>query len=684
MPPTKPASAATDPAEARAMDDRYAPYLAPWPVKIHRTATAGRNLTTTRPITPGTPILTERPVAFSLLHGTLATHCTRCLGRLPPPPTPTASAAPTSSLFANPNAPSRHHPHTCGGCARQALYCTAACMQADQERHARECAAVKELPGIAAMHKVDYTLLRLVVAVVGRWAEEEKGEVPEGEGGVARVPVAFLEDLETHEDEMPSDWRKCVLEAVEDLYATFATASPLLHRAAQSPQRLFQTACRINVNSHAIPDPGAWLQTEDRTSLPPVTPSTIATSSTSTRPIAVGLFPLVAIINHSCDPSASYVAAGPVPPSHSAPLDGLVTPLPHGTGAGGTMVVRAIASQSAHAEVSLSYVDLYSPAWERRAKLLATKFFVCQCPRCANPASDTLVDGILCGPCTLTAHPTPVPHTPSRPPRLPFVAPPLPVMHPVLPETPTTAPEKYACAACGATAEPAQEIARIDRHMGLAFAFADAGMPDSVLLAIERIRGEVAGPPYWRGTGGLGGAKPVESPTTPAADEAHDAEDAEEDEDWEKVPRVPLSRSWTSSSLDASLPAFLLHPAHRMLVRPLSTLASHASACHRFDAAAHYLADLVGWTAATVVTGSRVAWPELADFWCSLGEACEVAGRLRVERGREGGVWLRAAEEAFGVCKGMRRVVWGKAHPRTVEVDRAERRVREEVEGLDV
>ncbi|KAI8854620.1 hypothetical protein BC829DRAFT_157659 [Chytridium lagenaria] len=169
-----------------ALDNRYAPYLSPWPVKDpshkrRRPHYPHNNLSPSRhnhPHRTSHRLLTPQNTLSRITASSVSP-------RLPATPVPT-----TSTLFGcNPD-PVHHGPTRVVSASSKRFYCSSECMENDRVRHERECRVVKELPGIAAMHGVDYTLLRLVLAVVGRRCQESMNEKNEGEGGA--VPVAFF------------------------------------------------------------------------------------------------------------------------------------------------------------------------------------------------------------------------------------------------------------------------------------------------------------------------------------------------------------------------------------------------------------------------------------------------------------------------------------------------------------
>lgn len=75
-------------------------------------------------------------------------------------------------------------------------------------------------------------------------------------------------------------------------------------------------------------------------------------------PIGIGLFPLGALTNHDCDPSAAQSFEGP------------------------TLVLRALRALAVGDAVTIGYVELAASPSQRRAELLKGYHFECACARC--------------------------------------------------------------------------------------------------------------------------------------------------------------------------------------------------------------------------------------------------------------------------------------------------------------
>jgi hypothetical protein len=106
----------------------------------------------------------------------------------------------------------------------------------------------------------------------------------------------------------------------------------------------------------------------------------------------VGLFFFAALASHSCSQNAACVDIEQWQ---------------------GCRALRALTAIPAGAEITISYLaaDLVMPTFLRRAKLLSSQLFWCQCPRCLDPTEQgRCLRGVKCAACgDLTLHPLPTP-----------------------------------------------------------------------------------------------------------------------------------------------------------------------------------------------------------------------------------------------------------------------------------
>ncbi|KAJ3312000.1 hypothetical protein HDV04_003496 [Boothiomyces sp. JEL0838] len=211
---------------------------------------------------------------------------------------------------------------------------------------------IAELPGIAGAASVDYNLLRLLLCIIVHRHYEQTTDFK-----YQQTEYEILNSLVSHHKSFDSKFKDAVHIACQDLQDSFYKND----FTTINVEDMVKLACRINSNSHAIQDPEGITNSE----------------------IGVGMFPLVAMLNHSCAPNAVFVS------SH-----------------GGKMVVRVVKPVLAGDEICVSYVDLFAPKWERQGKLLTSKFFWCECSRCnyvgGSVDPDLFIDSLLCEQCRNT------------------------------------------------------------------------------------------------------------------------------------------------------------------------------------------------------------------------------------------------------------------------------------------
>lgn len=218
------------------------------------------------------------------------------------------------------------------------FWCSAECMEKDQV-HVLACKFWAELAGIAGFAGTDYCLLRLLVNLLVLETCMDQDNMP--------VPYGYLKALVSHHKSFSQEFTDSISRAATDLIILFKD-TPL---SKTSTMDIVKLACRINSNSHAIFDP----------------------SQKTNQAIGCGMFPITSILNHSCSPNAVFF-----------------------TSSSGDMVVKAIKPISEGEQIFVSYVDLFSPRWERQGTLLTTKHFWCQCTRCESNDKDLLIEAVKC------------------------------------------------------------------------------------------------------------------------------------------------------------------------------------------------------------------------------------------------------------------------------------------------
>ncbi|KAJ3029561.1 hypothetical protein HK097_005777, partial [Rhizophlyctis rosea] len=290
---------------------RYLRLLEGFPVKLIATKAKGRHLVASKPLEPGTTVIHETASAYAILKSYIDELCYTCLHPLPEAP-PSSDTNSSSTPFG----PTRHSQFKkqfeCQNCRSQIYYCSPECRTKDAPRHSLECDILKDLPGTAAANSVDYGLMRLVLAILVRRAMDGNEDLKEEANGNTShrppTPYTCVKDLLSHKSSSKPSWLSAVEAGAEDL------AFQLSPSLSTSVDEIVTLSCQINSNSHGIRDP----------------------LGNTNADIAVGLFPLVAMLNHSCLPNCAYVGVG------------------HGQ-----MLVRTLREVEEGEELCVSYVDLY-------------------------------------------------------------------------------------------------------------------------------------------------------------------------------------------------------------------------------------------------------------------------------------------------------------------------------------
>ncbi|CAM9457536.1 unnamed protein product [Pylaiella littoralis] len=270
----------------------------------------------------------------------------------------------------------------CASCCRQvteggtvvadvpfAVYCSRACKAEEAALRSVEAGALGKLAGISAARDVDVDLLRMVLRLLivrakalglgppDSSSSQDQEQQEEGEGGAKQEGSFLLEQwgnlhaLMHHREARDPQWIAVVREAAEDLMEVIPEWTRI------DVEEAVRLACRVNVNAHGLRD-----------------------DSGSNLVIGVGLFPLTAMINHSCRPNCTFVYFD------------------------GQLEVRTLERVSAGTELNVYYIDLLQSTTARRKELLATKHFLCKCSRCERPeAADEYLDGVCCVDCGPTS-----------------------------------------------------------------------------------------------------------------------------------------------------------------------------------------------------------------------------------------------------------------------------------------
>ncbi|KAL0119550.1 hypothetical protein PUN28_007773 [Cardiocondyla obscurior] len=320
----------------------------------------GRHAVATREIAPGEIVIVERPHCKFLLAENRLTHCHLCFARIFVP-IPAAC-------------------HTCSCVA----YCSRRCRDADAQVHSREC---KLLP--ALWHSKTSITCFLALRAITRRPFEETMKLKERLRDFKSMPKISAENpyrgddysttfynLVTHEDKrLPEDifhraymaaWLFRLLRIGEYLSENVKTIdsadSKLSDEELFIAGLLLHNLQLLQFNSHEISE-----------LIRPKGEKTLAKAKSMF--IGGGVYPTVAMLNHSCNPGVIRYFIGT------------------------TMIVRAIRTIGAGEEISENYGPIFTtmPESERKRKLRVQYWFDCNCEACSGhwPLLDELDPTVL-------------------------------------------------------------------------------------------------------------------------------------------------------------------------------------------------------------------------------------------------------------------------------------------------
>eukprot|EP00897_Mesotaenium_endlicherianum_P008832 jgi/Mesen1/7978/ME000425S07183 len=277
------------------------------------------------------------------------------------------------------------------------------CKEEGMPEHRRVCALLREVARVAEANDCSVGLLHLIAhfALLRRRSRGTPKPPPppaaaaeaaapadtddtggSGEAGGDDVVQGLGKDalaLEAHFEDAPPDWRESVTAGCEGLRQLALRLDAQRHNrtdAEGEPKGAGATAgagagAEAGAGDQAGTDAGGGSEGVV-TDLLPLFDSTQGPFNTD---VALGLFPFVSILNHSCSPNCCFVSERDV------------------------MYVRATQNVPAGTELCLPYINLYEPRYVRQQQLQATKYFDCACERCSEPLAaslDRFVEGVLC------------------------------------------------------------------------------------------------------------------------------------------------------------------------------------------------------------------------------------------------------------------------------------------------
>lgn len=304
-----------------------------YPWKIVTRPRRGRCAIATREIKAGELVISEQALAFVLRSTYRTAACHACCKDL-------SETSPGVQ---------------CDKC-KYTMFCED-CRQMASALHSECCPILGKIGGIAEQADCDRDLLRLVLSLSlrrnSRNPEHNQvasdGEVGEIKGGILHPSFQDAMGLQTHKDKVSASWKSSVRKGCEVLFNQVANN---ITNFKSTTEDLEYLAALINANAHGMGAQG--LHNTD---------------------IAIGIFPFVSMMNHSCRPNCCFFSEGNV------------------------MHVRATQEISKDKELCLAYINLYESRATRRDQLAATKHFDCGCTRCMEPLSssvDRFLEGVLC------------------------------------------------------------------------------------------------------------------------------------------------------------------------------------------------------------------------------------------------------------------------------------------------
>ncbi|KXS12948.1 SET domain-containing protein [Gonapodya prolifera JEL478] len=328
------------------------------PVDLSWSSSRGRHALAKTNLDPGTVVIVERGVAVIPTSAGLSLICSHCFKELP------ADSVRGDDSLTNGKFHCLH------------FYCSSQCRDADVDGHQVECRLMPTMRDISLDEDVDLDLLRLVARLVAR---RHIGERAQSETSRAwnplfeNTPFPLVTSLLSHRKYANIKWIKTVSAASAKL------SPPLAAEVGRpvNPDLLLTLSCVINSNAHGLGDTRTvqgHSSFYDRMSSQSAGPMGVGGGLTT----AFGLFPLGALLNHSCEPNCVY-----------------------GAGQDGTIVFRTIKEVKEGEELLVSYIPLDDPLPVRRGVLLTTKHFWCECSRCGGSEERLSAEfrrnaGILC------------------------------------------------------------------------------------------------------------------------------------------------------------------------------------------------------------------------------------------------------------------------------------------------
>ncbi|KAG0622645.1 hypothetical protein M758_3G113400 [Ceratodon purpureus] len=245
----------------------------------------------------------------------------------------------------------------CSRC-KYAVYCQD-CEESAMASHSKWCKVSQQIKEVAKMSDCDDDLLRFVMALaLKRPLHNNDGGVGILKDGVIHSTIQDALALQTHEGKATSAWKASVRRGCNLLLSNWSLYSEVTENVTSTGsqfatlEELETLALLVNTNAHGMGSQG--IHNAD---------------------VALGMFPFVSMLNHSCWPNCCFASEGRV------------------------MTVRATQDIPKDTELCVSYINLYEPRGVRKQILADTKHFDCSCVRCSEPLKssiDRFLEAAMC------------------------------------------------------------------------------------------------------------------------------------------------------------------------------------------------------------------------------------------------------------------------------------------------
>jgi SET domain len=309
-------------------------------MKIAQIEGRGRCLVANRNYAAGEVVLVEEPYAMVVSEGFAEVCCSYC-----------ARICADQTMFAL----------SSNDCVR---YCSEACITADFQLHSAEVAPIEALLGTGVQGRgMDAMRLTLRIASVRKFEKPALSLGKLNVGGKPPLPLSGKSNTFDNIRSMEANKKSVSQDAAREVVRTAIELSKIAAKG-QLPLTLADAEFLfyvIQCNAHQVLNRSSGRET-DAGADPDADPD--ADASGEGRPVALGLFPLTSMMNHSCAPNCMHQF--------------LITP-----GRPPRLVMKAITPIKTGDELCYSYVNLYQSTTSRRDQLFKAYSFHCSCERCS-------------------------------------------------------------------------------------------------------------------------------------------------------------------------------------------------------------------------------------------------------------------------------------------------------------